>query len=155
MDTLLLGALGLVVLAGDLIFLRGLIRALRTASSRGRDFRARWRSLDPAHRKRLSRSIRRAIRRGEGVPDPADASLALDSLENSERLLEAIRLLYFGLVPTMLFLVALGLVDDDRVLLFAGAGFTAYALLGMISTRRRGHKLRAAAAAIRARGGAR
>ena len=155
MDTLLLGALGLVVLAGDVIFVRGMIKALRTASNQGRDFRARWRSLDPAHRKRLTRSIRRAIRRGEAVVDPADASLALESFENSERLLAAIRLLYFGLVPTMLYLAVLGIVDDDRVVMFAGAGLTAYALLGVISTRRRGHKLRTAAAAIRARDAAR
>jgi hypothetical protein len=142
---------GAVVVLNDLIVLPRTIGAFRALKRDAGDFRRRWRGLDQARRK----SLTAAIRRGNPAVDPADAPLALEVIGNSERLLEAIRLSYFGYAPTALFVVFLGLVDHDRVVIAVGAALSASAVVGVASTRRRRRQLRATAAAIRARGAAR
>src|SRR5919197_1461495 len=104
---------GAVVLLNDLIFVPRAIGAFRAVKRDAGGFRERWRGLDPTRRK----SLTAAIRGGDAAVDPADAPLALEAIGNSERLLEAIRLSYFGYVPTMLFVVLIGLADHDRVVI--------------------------------------
>ena|SRR5919109_4370292 len=145
---LVLLAVGSVVVVNDLIFIPRTIGAFRAIKENAAGFRKRWRGLDPARRK----SLTTAIRRGDAAIDPADAPLALEAIGNSERLLEAIRLSYFGYVPTMLFVVLLGVADHDRAVIVVGAALTAFAVVGAVSIRRRRRKLGATAAAIRARG---
>ena len=148
---LVLLALGSVVAVSDLILVPRTISAFRAVKRNAGGFRERWRGLVPERR----RSLTAAIRRGDAAIDPADAPLALEAIENSERLLEAIRLSYFAYVPTTLFLVLLGIVDEDRAVIAVGAGLTAFAVVGAFSIRRRKRKLRTMVAAIRARGAAR
>jgi hypothetical protein len=142
---------GAVVVVNDLIFVPRTIGAFRAVKRNAGGFRERWRGLDPTRRK----SLTAAIRRGDAAVDPGDVPMALDAIGNSERLLEAIRLSYYGYVPTMLFLVLLGLADHDQTLIAVGVALTAFAVLGAISIRRRKQRLGATAAAIRARGAAR
>ena len=145
---LVLLAVGSVVVVNDLIFVPKTIGAFRALKRNAAGFRERWRGLEPGRR----RSLTTAIRRGDAGIDPADAPLALEAIGNSERLLEAIRLSYFGYVPTTLFVVLIGLADDDRAVIAVGAGLTAFAVVGALSIRRRRRKLHETAAAIRARG---
>jgi hypothetical protein len=142
---------GAAVVVNDLIFVPRTIGAFRAVKRNAGGFRERWRGLDPPRRKSLSA----AIRRGDAAIDPADATMALEAIGNSERVLEAIWLSYFGYVPTMLFVVLLGLVDHDRTVIAVGVALTAFAVAGAISIRRRKRRLGATAAAIRARGAAR
>ena len=144
-------AVGSVVVVNDLILIPRTIRAFRAIRENAAGFRERWRGLEPARR----RSLTAAIRRGDAGIDPADAPLVLEAIGNSERLLEAIRLSYFGYVPTTLFVALLGLVDHDRAVIAVGAALTAFAVVGAFSIRRRKRKLRATATALRARGAAR
>ena len=148
---LVLLAVGSVVVVNDLILIPRTIRAFRAIRENAAGFRERWRGLEPARR----RSLTAAIRRGDAAIDPVDAPLALEAIGNSERLLEAIRLSYFGYVPTTLFVALLGLVDHDRAVIAVGAALTAFAVVGAFSIRRRKRKLRATATALRARGAAR
>ena len=148
---LVLLAVGSVVVLNDLILVPRMIGAFRAVKRNAAGFRERWRGLDPTRRK----SLTAAIRGGDAAVDPVDAPLALEAIGNSERLLEAIRLSYFGYVPTMLFVVLLGVADHDQAVIVVGAALTAFAIVGAVSIRRRRRKLGATAAAIRARGGAR
>ena len=134
-------AVGSVVVVNDLILIPRTIRAFRALKRNAAGFRERWRGLEPARR----RSLTAAIRRGDTAVDPADAPLAL----------EAIRLSYFAYVPTTLFVALRGIVDHDRPVTAVGAGLTAFAVVGAFSIWRRKRKLRATAAALRARGAAR
>ena len=144
-------AVGSLVVVNDLVLVPRTIGAFRAIKRNAAGFRERWRGLDPARR----RSLTVAIRRGDAAVDPADVPLALEAIGNSERLLEAIRLSYFGYVPTTLFVVFFGIVDHDRAVIAVGAGLTVFAVVGAFSIRRRKRKLRATAAALRARGAAR
>jgi hypothetical protein len=148
---LVLLAVGSVVVVNDLILVPRTIGAFRAVKRDAGGFRERWRGLEATRRRRLTA----AIRRGDAAIDPADTPLALEAIGNSERLLEAIRLSYFGYVPTTLFVVLIGLADHDRGVTAVGAGLTAFAVVGAFSIRRRKRKLRATATAIRARGAAR
>jgi hypothetical protein len=142
---------GAVVVVNDVILVPRTIGAFRAIKRDSGGVRERWRGLDPTRRK----SLAAAIRRGDGAVDPSDAPLALEVIGNSERLLEAIRLSYFGYVPTTLFVVLLGLVDHDRTVIAVGAALTAFAVVGALSLRRRKRRLGETAAALRARGAAR
>lgn len=150
MDIVLI-AVGSLVLVNDLILIPRTIGAFRAVKRNAGGFRERWRGLEPARR----RSLTAAIRRGDAAVDPADAPLALEVIGNSERLLEAIRLSYFGYVPTTLFVALLGIVDHDRAVVVVGVALTAFAVVGAFSILRRRRKLRATAAALRARGAVR
>ena len=144
-------AVGSVVVVNDLILIPRTIRAFRALKRNAAGFRERWRGLEPERR----RSLTAAIRRGDTGLDPADAPLALEAIGNSERLLEAIRLSYFAYLPTTLFVALRGIVDHDRPVAAVGAGLSAFAVVGAFSIWRRKRKLRATAAALRARGAAR
>ena len=132
---------GAVVVVNDVILVPRTIGAFRAVKRDAGGFRERWRGLEPARR----RSLTAAIRRGDAAVDPADAPLAL----------EAIRLSYFAYLPTTLFVALRGIVDHDRPVTAVGAGLSAFAVVGAFSIWRRKRKLRATAAALRARGAAR
>src|ERR671939_181193 len=82
-----LAVLVVLLAAVHLMLFRPTIRRLRAVKEDGRDFRRRWRELEPAWR----REITHAIRRGHAVADPQEAELALEAIRNGERVAEAVR----------------------------------------------------------------
>src|SRR5919201_1302791 len=109
----------LVVSLAVLVMFRPLLRRLRALKKEGRAFRERWRELDPARRREISRTIRR----GQPVTDPREAELALAAIRNGERVAEAVRPLQLLYGPVLVALVVYALVEHTRFLLITGAAF--------------------------------
>jgi hypothetical protein len=141
----------MVVSLAVLVMFRPLIRRLRALKEEGRGFRERWRELDPARRREISRTIRR----GQPVTDPHEAELALEAIRNGERVAEAVRPFQFVYAPALVALVVYALVEHTRFLLIAAAAIIGFFALTWLLQWQRTRKLRAAAAATRARGAAR
>ena len=146
-----LSVLVLVLAAVHLVAFRPMLRRLRALKEEGRAFRERWRKLDPARRREISRTIRR----GEPVTDPQEAELALEAIRNGERVAQAVRPFQLLYAPALVALVVYALVEHTRFLLIAAAAIIGFFALTWLLQWQRTRKLRAAAAAIRARGAAR
>ena len=141
----------MVISAAVLVMFRPTIRRLRALKEDARAFRERWRELDPARRREISRTIRR----GQPVTNPQEAELALEAIRNGERVAEAVRPLQLLYGPALVALVVYALVEHTRFLLIVGAAFVGSFALTWFLQRQRTRKLRAAAAATRARDAAR
>jgi hypothetical protein len=126
---------------------RPTLRRLRALKEDGRAFRERWRALDPARR----REITRAIRRGRPVTDPQDAPLALEAIRNGERVAEAVRPLQLLYAPALVGLVVYALLERSLFLIVFGAAVVGFVAVTWLLGWQRIRKLRVAAAAMRAR----
>ena len=128
-----------------------MLRRLRALKEEGRAFRERWRKLDPARRREISRTIRR----GEPVTDPQEAELALEAIRNGERVAQAVRPFQLLYAPALVALLVYGFVEHIRFLIVSGATVVGVVALTQLLGWQRMRKLHAAAAATRARGAAR
>jgi hypothetical protein len=146
-----LSVLFVVLAAVHLMLFRPAIRRLRVLKVDGRTFRERWRELDPARRREISRTIRR----GQPVTDPQDAQLAPEAIRNGERVAEAVRPLQLLYAPALVGFFVYALVERNRFLIVFGAAIVGSMVLARLFVWQRTRKLRAAAAATRARGAAR
>jgi hypothetical protein len=131
-----------------LVMFRPTIRRLRALKEEGRAFRERWRALDPARRREISRTIRR----GQPVTDPREAELALEAIRNGERVGEAMRPLQLLYLPALLGFFVFAVVEHSRFLIFFGSAIVGLFVAAWVFQRLRMRKIRAAAAATRARG---
>jgi hypothetical protein len=141
----------LVLSLAVLVMFRPMIRRLRALKEEGRAFRERWRALDPARRREISRTIRR----GQPVTDPQEAELALEAIRNGERVVEVVQPFQLLYAPTLVALVVYALVEHSRFLIVAAAAIIGFVALTSLLHWQRMRKLHAAAAATRARGAAR
>ena len=146
-----LAVLVVLLTAVHLMLFRPTIRRLRAVKEDGRDFRRRWRELEPARR----REITHAIRRGHAVTDPQEAELALEAIRNGERVAEAVRPMQILYAPALAGLLVYAFVEHSRFLIVAGAAIAGFVALTSLWQWQRARKLRVAAAATRARGAAR
>jgi hypothetical protein len=141
----------LVLSLAALVMFRPMIRRLRALKEEGRAFRERWRELDPARRREISRTLRR----GQPVTDPQEAKLALEAIRNGERVVEAVRPFQLLYAPALVALVVYASVEHSRFLRIAGAAVAGFVVLTSLLQWQRRRKLRAAAAATRALGAGR
>jgi hypothetical protein len=141
----------LVLSLAVLVMFRPMLRRLRALKEEGRAFRERWRKLDPARRREISRTIRR----GEPVTDPQEAELALEAIRNGERVAQAVRPFQLLYAPALVALLVYGFVEHSRFLIVSGATVVGVVALTQLLGWQRMRKLHAAAAATRARGAAR
>ena len=89
------------------------------------------------------------------MTDPQDAQLALEAIRNGERVAEAVRPLQLLYAPALVGFFVYALVERNRFLIVFGAGIVGSMVLARLFVWQRTRKLRAAAAATRARGAAR
>ena len=90
------------------------MRALRAM-----DLVIAWRDLDSDRK----RAITRALRRGEAIDDPREAAIALESAEQTDRVLELFRPVNWMYTPLFLGFLLIGLLAPGwGPLAFAGAG---------------------------------
>jgi hypothetical protein len=141
----------LVLSLAVLVMFRPMIRRLRALKEEGRAFRERWRELDPARRREISRTIRR----GQAVTDPQEAELALEAIRNGEQVVHALRPLQLVYAPALVGLLVFAFVEHSRFLVVVGAVIAGFVALTSLLQWQRRRKLRAAAAATRARGAVR
>jgi hypothetical protein len=141
-----LPALFLALAAAHLILVPRAIRRMRAVKEGGPEFHRRWRELEPARR----RAITRAIRRGRAVSDPRETELALEAIRNGERVFAAIRPLQLLYAPALVVLVAWGFAEHARFVVVGAAALAGLFALTSLSQWRRARKLRAAAAAMKA-----
>ena len=146
-----LAVLVVLLTAVHLVLFRPTIRRLRAVKEDGRDFRRRWRALEPGRR----REITHALRRGQAVTDPQEAELALEAIRNGERVVHALRPLQLLYAPALAGLLAYGFVEHSRFLIVTGAAIVGFVAATSLLQWQRARKLRAAAAATRALGAAR
>jgi hypothetical protein len=95
------------------------------------------------------------MRRGRAVTDPQEAELALEAIGNDERIAAALRPLQLVYAPAVAGLFVFGLVEHERFLVVVGAAMVGVVAATQLLLWQRMRKLRAAAAATRARGAAR
>ena len=134
-----------------LVLFRPAIRRLRALKEEGRAFRERWRGLDPARRREISRTLRR----GQPVTDPQEAELALEAIRNGERVVHALRPMQLVYAPALVGLLVFAFVEHSRFLVVTGVAVVGFVVLTSLLQWERRRKLRAAAAATRARGAGR
>jgi len=146
-----LSVLVVLLAAVHLALFRPALRRLRALKDDGRAFRERWRELDPARRREISRTIRR----GRPVTDPQEAEIALEAIRNGEQVVNALRPLQIVYAPALAGLLVYGFVEHSRFLIVLGAAVVGFVALTTLLQRQRRRKLRAAAAATRALGAAR
>ena len=140
-----------VVSLAVLVMFRPLLRRLRALKEEGRAFRERWRELDPARRREISRTIRR----GQPVTDPQEAKLALEAIRNGERVGEAMRPLQLLYLPAALGFFVFAVFEHSRFLIFFGSALVGLFVAAWVFHRLRMRKIRAAAAATKALGAGR
>jgi hypothetical protein len=149
---LIFAAALLVALAAvHLMLFRPTIRRLQALKEDGRAFRERWRELDPARRREISRTLRR----GRPVTDPQEAELALAAIRNGEQVVHALRPLQLIYAPALVGMLVYAFVEHSRFLVVAAAAVAGFVALTSLLQWHRRRNLRAAADATRARGAAR
>lgn len=126
--------LTLVLLAVAGIYLVLVRRSTSRLRHGDREWRERWRALEPARR----RTILQTMRQGQPVHDPEDAELALRAISQIDYVRTAMRPIDLFLTPALIVVAIAGIFVGLPVLaVIAGVGLAVSAVLHLLSSRRR------------------